>query len=135
MGMAYFTLEGFWKGWTNIAMLFIGGLCAVLIGMLNDYPQYFKLKIWQQTLIGTTIILAIEFTSGMILNVGFGMHLWDYSHTWGNLLGQICVPYAFLWMILVPTCIWLDDWLRFKLYNEGTPYRLREIYWELITAQ
>ena len=133
MGVAYFTLEGLWKGWTNIAMLFIGGLCAVLIGQLNDYPKYFKLKVWQQTLIGTGIILIIEFTSGMILNLGFGMHLWDYSHTWGNLYGQICVPYAFLWMILVPACIWLDDWLSWRLYGEGTPYRLRDNYFELIT--
>lgn len=135
MGMAYFTLEGFWRGWTNIAMLFIGGLCAILIGELNQNPRYFKLKIWQQTLIGTGIILVIELVSGLILNVGLGMHIWDYSHTWGNVLGQICLPYALLWTVIVPACIWLDDWLRFKLYGEGTPYRLREIYWELLTAQ
>ena len=69
MGMIYFTLEGVWRSNANIIMLLIGGICSVLIGLLNEYPQYYKLKIYQQTLIGTFIVLIVEFVSGMFFNV------------------------------------------------------------------
>lgn len=76
MGAAYLVLEGIWRGWTNIAMLPVGGLCGVLIGLLNEYKQFYKLKIWQQCLTGTAIILSIEFLSGCILNLWLGLHIW-----------------------------------------------------------
>ena len=135
MGMVYFTLEGVWRGTANIIMLPIGGFSAVLIGLINQYPQYFKLKIWQQSLIGTFIALVVELISGLILNVGLGLNLWNYSDNWGNLYGQICIQYSLLWFLLMPFCIWLDDTLRFMIYNEGEAYNLKEIYWELITRQ
>jgi len=135
MGMVYFTLEGFARGWTNISMLFVGGICAVLVGRLNEKPRYYNLKIWQQALIGAVIVLAVEFCSGMILNVWLGLGIWDYSNQWGNVLGQVCPKFALLWFALMPFNIWLDDWLRYKFYQEGELYSLKEIYLELITAQ
>lgn len=135
MGMVYFTMEGFWRGWTNIAMLFIGGICGVLVGLLNEQPGYYKLKIWQQCLIGTIIILGVEFISGLVLNVWLGLHIWDYSDTWGNILGQVCLPYAALWFILTPFAIWLDDLLRAKLYLEGQTYSIGEIFVELVSGK
>jgi uncharacterized membrane protein len=135
MGMIYFTLEGFWNGKANIIMLPVGGICSLLIGLLNEYPQYYSLKIYQQSLIGTLIVLVIEFASGIFFNVYLNLNLWNYSDTWGNLYGQICIPYALLWFILVPFCIWLDDFLRFKSYNEGELYSLKEIYLELLRGK
>lgn len=136
MGMVYFILEWIWRfGSSNIIMIFIGGICSVLIGLLNEYQQYYKLKIYQQSLIGTFIVLVIEFFSGMFLNVYLGLNLWSYFDTWGNLYGQICIPYALLWFLLVPFCIFLDDFLRFKLYREGNIYSLKEIYLELIKGK
>lgn len=135
MGVVYFVLEGLWRGWTNIAMLFIGGICGVLVGLLNERPGYYKLKIWQQCLIGTLIILCVEFVSGLVLNVWLGLHLWDYSNIWGNLYGQVCLPYAALWFLLTPFAIWLDDFLRAKLYKEGEPYSFGEILVELVTGK
>jgi uncharacterized membrane protein len=128
MGMIYFTAEGFWRGWTNIAMLFVGGLCCVLIGLLDEFPKQYKLKIWQQCILGTLIILTIEFVSGVILNIWLKLHIWDYSNTWGNIKGQICVPYAILWFILTPFVIWLDDFLRWKMFGEEEPYHIKQIY-------
>jgi len=135
LGMVYFTLEGFWRGSANIIMFFIGGTCSILIGLLNEYPQYYKLKIYQQSLIGTLIVLIMEFVSGIFFNVFLGMSLWNYSDTWGNLYGQICIPYAILWYLLVPFCIWLDDYFRFKLYNEGEIYSLIDNYLYLIIGK
>ncbi|TCX51917.1 MULTISPECIES: hypothetical protein [unclassified Dehalobacter] len=135
MGMVYLTMEGFARGWTNISMLFVGGTAAVLVGLLNQYPRYYRLKIWQQCVIGTLIVLAIELGSGLILNVWLGLGIWDYSAKPGNIYGQICPQFAALWFFLMPFNIWLDDWLRFRLYQEGDPYRLKEIYLELITGK
>ncbi len=132
MGMIYFTAEGFWRGWTNIAMLFVGGLCCVLIGLLDEFPQKYKLKIWQQCLLGTVIILAIEFISGVILNIWLKLNIWDYSNSWGNIKGQICVAYGILWFILTPFVIWLDDFLRWKLFGEEEPYDIKQIYKGLV---
>jgi uncharacterized membrane protein len=135
MGMVYFTLEGFWRGWTNIAMLFIGGFCGVIIGLLNEYPQFVKLKVWQQSLIGVPIVLVVELISGLILNIWLGYGIWDYSEMPGNLYGQICISYSILWFLLVPFGVWMDDWLRWKLYGQGRPYGLKKIYRDLITLK
>lgn len=133
MGAAYLVLEGIWRGWTNIAMLPIGGLCGLLIGLLNEYPKFYKLKIWQQCIIGTAIILSIEFLSGCILNLWLGLHIWDYSTLPFNIMGQICLLYGVLWFLITPFAIWIDDWLRWRLYNDDTHYPFWENYVWLIT--
>ena len=128
-------LEGLWRGWTNISMLFVGGLCAFMIGRLNEYESFYKLKMWQQCLIGTLITLVIEFISGLILNVLLGFHIWDYSNTWGNVYGQICLPYALLWFILIPLATFTDDYLRYKLFQEENPTGLLQYYNDLFTGK
>lgn len=133
MGAMYMVLEGLWRGWTNISMLFVGGLCAFLIGRLNEQNTFKNLKIWQQSLMGTIITLIIEFVSGLILNKWLGFHIWDYSNTWGNVMGQICIPYALLWFLLMPFCMFIDDYLRDKLFKEEKPYGLLEYYKKLRT--
>lgn len=132
MGMIYFTAEGFWRGWTNIAMLFVGGLCCVLIGLLDEFPGKLKLKLWQQCILGTLIILTVEFVSGVILNLWLKLRIWDYSNSWGNIKGQVCVAYGFLWFLLTPFAIWLDDFLRWKLFGEEKPYDIKHIYKDLV---
>ncbi|OOM82509.1 hypothetical protein CLPUN_02110 [Clostridium puniceum] len=128
-------LEGFWRGWTNISMLFVGGLCAFLVGKLNEHSTFYDRKMWQQCLIGTVITLFIEFISGLILNMWLSFNIWDYSNTWVNVYGQICLPYAFLWFILMPLCIYVDDWLRYKLFNEEKPLGVKENYINLFLGK
>jgi len=135
MGSLYMVLEGLWRGWTNISMLFVGGLCSFLVGKLNEHPTFYNRKMWEQCLIGTAITLFIEFISGLILNVWLRFNIWDYSNTWGNIYGQICLPYAFLWFILMPLCIYVDDWLRYKLFNEEKPVALKENYINLFLGK
>lgn len=135
MGMFYFTAEGFWRGWTNISMLFVGGICAVLIGLLNESTRHNKLKIWQQSILGTLIIVAIEFISGLILNVWLKLNIWDYSKHYGNIMGQVCLTYTILWFVITPAVIWLDDWLRYKIFGEGIFYDLKQVYRDLIKFQ
>lgn len=121
LGSLYMILEGLWRGWTNISMLFVGGVCAFLVGKLNEHPRFYDRKMWQQCLSGTLITLCIEFISGMILNVWLKLNIWDYSNLKYNLCGQICLTYAVLWFLLMPLTIFIDDWLRYKLFQEKKP--------------
>lgn len=133
MGMSYFTLEGFWRGWTNISMLFVGGLCGALVGLLDELPKGHRLKVWQQCILGTLIILAVEFVSGVVLNMWLKLNIWDYSERWGNFMGQICIPFAALWFFLTPIAIYLDDWIRWKFFGEEEPaYNIKEMYKNLV---
>lgn len=128
-------LEGLWRGWTNISMLLVGGLCAFFIGKLNEHKSFYNKKMWKQCVIGTFITLIVEFISGLILNVLLGFHIWDYSNTFGNVYGQICLPYALLWFVIMPLAIFTDDCLRYKLFEEQKPSGLLQYYKDLFTGK
>ncbi|MBR9649455.1 putative ABC transporter permease [Clostridium tyrobutyricum] len=128
-------LEGLWRGWTHISMLVVGGIAAFLIGRLNEHPKFYDKKMCQECLIGTVIILILEFISGMVLNVWLKLHIWDYSNTWGNLYGQICIPYAVIWFLLVPLNVYADDYLRYRLFGEKRPQGLLKNYIDLFMGR
>jgi len=133
MGVMYIGIEILWRGHTDVSMMFVGGLCGFLVGRLNEHPVFFERKVWEQCLTGTLITLCIEFISGMILNVWLGLNIWDYSNEFGNVYGQICLTYAFLWFLLMPLAIFTDDYLRYKLFKEQKPSSLLEYYKDLFT--
>jgi uncharacterized membrane protein len=113
-------------------MLFVGGIDIFLIGRINESPIFYNCKMIVQCSLGTFITLLVEYISGMILNVWLGFHIWDYSNTFGNVYGQICLLYAFLWFMLMPFCIFVDDYLRYKIFQEEKPLGVLENYKELI---
>lgn len=124
MGALYMVLEGLWRGWTNIAMLPVGGLCGFLIGKMNDwFPEQ---TLWKKCLGGTGLILIVEFFSGMLLNVYLQLGIWDYAGMWGNIYGQICFPYAILWFILVPGVIYVYNYLKYFIFQDERP----EFFWD-----
>ena len=133
MGMIYLTIEGLWRGWTNIVMLPIGGFCGVAIGALNQSPAFYKAKMVWQCLIGAVIVLTVEFISGIILNVWLKLGIWDYTGKFGNIAGQICAQYGILWFLLMPFAIWAEDYLRWLFWHEDNPYSILRIYKELFT--
>ncbi|MDD3224526.1 MAG: hypothetical protein PHX70_07465 [Clostridium sp.] len=77
--------------------------------------------------------LILIFIMGALYMVLEG--IWNYSDTWGNLYGQICIPYAILWFFLVPLSIYIDDYLRYKLFGEKKPVGILENYKELFTCK
>lgn len=123
-------------GFTSIWMFLVGGICGVLIGSLNDYPHFYDKKIWQQILIGGTVITLAELFSGIILNVYLELNIWDYSNDPFNFIGQIELKNCILWYLAItPLVIWLDDMLTYYLYREGKPYNIINIYIKLITLK
>ena len=133
LGMIYLTIEGIWRGWTNIVMLPVGGFCGLAIGAVNQSPRFYKCRMVWQCLIGALIVLAVEFLSGCVLNLLLGLGIWDYTGVPGNILGQICPQYGILWFLLMPFAIWAEDYLRWIFWREDNPYTLLTIYKELFT--
>lgn len=136
MGMVYFVIEGIWRipkgGDANVVMLPIGGLCGLLIGSINQIPKFYNMSVFKQSLIGTGIVLVIEYTAGYILNIKMGLDIWDYSDMFFNINGQICLEFGLLWLLLMPAAIWLEDFIRFKFWNEGEGYGLKDVYMEFL---
>lgn len=135
IGGTYTNIELLWRGVTYLPMLFIGGLSGIIVGALNQFPKFFKLKMYQECLVGTITTLIIEYISGCIINIKLHMHIWDYSNLPFNINGQVCLLYAGLWFILIPFGIWFDDFLRYKFFNEIEPASLTTYYKDLITLQ
>lgn len=115
-GFLYICIELLYRGRTHISMFFVGGLCGVLIGLINDNTP--DMPLFYQCILGTTIVTLIEFISGCYLNIYLGLGVWDYSHVPFNLLGQVCLPFSIIWMFLSIPVIYLDDYLKNKLLNE-----------------
>ena len=94
----YGIIELIWRGYTHWTMLITGGFCFLLIFnifmMMEDTSPVLK------ALAGSLIITLIEFIAGMIINVKFGIGVWDYSDLPFNLYGQVCLPYTLLWFAL-----------------------------------
>lgn len=121
MGTLYCLIELIWRGYTHISMFFVAGCCGLLIGEINEYLPWNMGIIWQM-LIGACIVTIAEFISGVILNIWLNLNVWDYSNMPYNLYGQICLPFALLWIILSGIGIVLDDYLRYWFFNEEKPH-------------
>ena len=120
-GTIYVLVEIFWRGHSHYSMFVVGGLCFLLIGAINNYFSWELGFVWQ-TLIGTAIVTIVEFLSGMLLNVWLGLGIWDYSQMPCNLYGQICLTFVLAWIPLVSIAIYLDDFIRWKLFGEESPH-------------
>lgn len=109
-GGVYCLLEIIYRGYTHPSMFVVGGICGVLIGLINDNTP--QMSLVKQSIIGSVIVTAIEFISGVILNIVLGLNVWDYSSMPFNILGQICLPFSMVWLILSIPVIYLDDYLK-----------------------
>lgn len=140
MGSAYYLIEIIYrlllhKGWPHPSMILVGGLCGIAVGAINQCPRFYKTPVLVQSIIGTVIVLFVEFCSGVFLNMILGLDIWDYSGLPGNVLGQICLPFALAWFLLMPFAIWLEDTLRWGFGWNGRSYSLESIYLDLIKGR
>lgn len=119
-GISYTLVEMAYRGHTHLTMLFVGGICFVLIGGQNEFYTW-EMPLVLQCFIGSLIVTAIEFISGCVINKMLGWNVWDYSDLPCNLLGQVCLLFSCLWMLLSIPAIILDDYLRYWLFGEEKP--------------
>ena len=118
-GSAYYGIEVLARGFSHWTMFLVGGICFILIGIINEITPKIPL-IWQMFL-SSIIITVIEFISGCILNLWLGWNIWNYSDEFGNILGQICVKHSIYWFLLSSIRIVVDDYIRYFLFGEEKP--------------
>ena len=106
-GLTYMGIEILWRGHTHWSMGVLGGVCFVLIGLLDEWQDHPPL--WLQMLEGTMIVTALELLVGLVVNRWLGWNVWDYSDMPGNLWGQVCPQFAAAWLVL--------SWAAVKLEN------------------
>ena len=119
-GALYYCLEVLFRGYSFRSMAVCGGVCFIVCGLINERNRCMSLPL--QMLIAACGITAIELMAGLILNVGLGLHIWDYSNMPGNFLGQICPQFTLLWFFLSAVGIVLDDVIRWKIFGEEKPH-------------
>ena len=111
-GIVYVLIEMLWRGYSHWSMFILGGICFVLLGLINKKYTW-DIPLLIQMLIGTFIITLMEFIFGCIFNLLLNLNVWDYYDLPFNIMGQICLPYMFLWFLLSPVCIVVDDYIRY----------------------
>lgn len=119
-GSAYVTIEVFYRMHSHWSMFLLGGLCFIIIGLINECIPW-NISIIKQGVIGACIITVLEFIVGLIVNVWLGLGVWDYSMLPLNIMGQICLLFTFIWFFIALLAIVVDDYLRYLMFDEQLP--------------
>ena len=119
-GFTYYVIELLWRGYSHPSMFIVGGICLLALGGINNELPW-EMSLLLQAVIGAVVITVIELLCGLIVNVWLGLNVWDYSNLPLNVLGQISALFCVLWIPVAAFGIWLDDFLRWKLYGEVRP--------------
>lgn len=120
-GMAYFFLEVLVRGYSHYTMFLCGGACFLCCGLLNESVKI-PMSFVSQMVLSAVIITALEFLTGLIVNIWLKMDIWDYSQLPYNFMGQICLLYSVLWFLVSSVAIVMDDFLRYALFQEEKPH-------------
>lgn len=97
-GFCYNLIEILWRGYSHWSMFFVGGSCFHLIGRIGN-----RLRSRGALAVGSACALAVtavEYISGLVVNLRLKLNVWDYSHMFANLHGQVCLLYTVLWGFL-----------------------------------
>ena len=119
-GILYAGIEMIWRGHTHWTMAVLGGICFIICGCINEFLSW-DTPLLLQCLICAVLITIAELIAGLILNIKLGLAIWDYSGLPFNFMGQICLEYSCLWYLLSLVAILLDDWIRWKFFDEEKP--------------
>ncbi len=102
-GLGYYCIELVYRGYSHWSMMICGALTFLAIYRINE--RFPDTALVLRALLGASVITAVEFLAGCIVNLMLGLNVWDYSELPYNLLGQICLPFSLLWFLLcLPVC-------------------------------
>ena len=109
-GVVYYLLELLFRGWSHWSMAICGAICFGFLYRLNATQR--RMPLLLRAAIGSAFITGVELIAGLILNVGLGMCVWDYSTLPFHFLGQISLFYSFLWFLLCFPASGITGWIR-----------------------
>lgn len=106
-GVGYGIIEILWRGHTHPTMTVAGGISFLMFSKIAK--RYREKSLVFKAVICAIGVTALELVFGLIFNVVFKMHVWDYSSQPFNLFGQICPKFSFVWMALALLFVPLAD--------------------------
>lgn len=110
-GFSYIVIELLWRGRSHWSMFALGGLCFMLIGIMDERARG-RLPAAALGAAGAALITTLEFVTGWIVNIKLHMNVWSYADAPLNVMGQICLPYAALWFFAAIGCARASAWLK-----------------------
>lgn len=116
-GYSYFLLELIFNGNSCWFSFVLGGICFRIIGRI----RLFNLNNIYKCILSGTMITLVEFLTGILFNLMLNWKMWDYSLLPFNILGQICLPFSLIWIILSFPAIKIDEMLTKKIYIQKLP--------------
>lgn len=119
-GMIYVLIELGFRGKSHWSMFLLGGFCFIQLGLINEFLPW-KMPIELQAVLGAILITINELIVGLIVNLGYGLNVWDYTNMPFNIMGQVCIPFTIIWFFIAIVGIVVDDILRFYLWDEESP--------------
>ena len=120
-GFTYYNIELIYRGYSHISMFLLASFLFIIIGLINEFLSW-DTPLFIQSIIGAIIVTVFEFITGCIVNLWLGLNIWDYSNEPLNVMGQICLPFTLIWIVLSCIAIILDDYLRYYIFNEEKPH-------------
>lgn len=125
-GALYFLLEVAYKtitghperiSWTMLVLAIV--LCIPV--ERAGYQLPWETPLWLQALACAALVTVTEFSAGCVLNLWLGLDIWDYSDIPFNLMGQICLPFFFVWFGICMVFIPVFDLLRYAVIGGDKP--------------
>lgn len=107
----YPIIEILYSGRTHWTMSIAGGICFVFVYIINSHFSNFIMC----CALSALVITLTEFDLGMIVNYYLNLNVWNYSFYPFNFMGQICLVYSFLWLLLSVPMYFMCHFLRKKL--------------------
>lgn len=119
-GMLYVCIELLFRGYSDVSMMFCGGISFVGIGAINQFLPWKTPLLLQCFIGGFLIVTPLEYIFGLLFNQQY--QIWDYRNQLLNVNGQICLLFSVLWCFISIAAIILDDYLRYWLFDEDKPH-------------
>ena len=120
--LCYGFMEILNRGYTHITMGILGGTSFLVIHILNGERREGKRSLFSVLCLSGLFITSIEFISGEYLNKYLDLNIWTYEDMPLNFDGQICLPFALLWIVLSFVGVMSDDFIRYKIFKEAKNY-------------
>lgn len=117
--VAYKTLTGHPEriSWTMLVLAIILSIPLERCGA--EMP--WKWPLWLQAIACAALVTGTELIAGIILNIWLGLDIWDYSPMKFNFMGQICVQFSAIWIILCFFFIPIFDFMRYIVLGGEKP--------------
>ncbi len=119
-GFLYCGIEILARGYSHISMFLAGGTCFLMVGVV-EFLLGGTASVISQMLVCGLMITTVELFVGVIVNRHLHLNVWDYSGQQYNFMGQICLLYTNLWILLSCPMIFLHDYMEYILLGYKIP--------------